>query len=212
LSALIFWGRSVAIHSLFGALVLLLFVWRPATGKKQERVQIEVIQYPKAAPTLQAQAPLKETKIEEPKKSVFGLSRKAILSAAKDATAAEVKLGNTVAKAPDNEILDKNDPDQLPIPADEFLVSKLPRLLKNVYVPYPESAKKQGLQGPVVMDLLIDETGLVRQVTLVKGIEESLDSAALAAAKSFQFSPGQVGEKSVAVKIRYTYRFVLEDR
>jgi protein TonB len=100
----------------------------------------------------------------------------------------------------------------LPSPADEFLVTSMPVLVSEVRIPYPEEAKKAGIEGPVVMDLLIDEQGKVRQVSLIKGPGFGLNDAALAAIKSFLFRPARIKDQSVAVKIRYTYRFVLENR
>ena len=49
-------------------------------------------------------------------------------------------------------------------------------------------------------------------MTLIKGPGFGLNEAALEVAQKFEFVPGRVGDKSVAVKIRYTYRFILENR
>ncbi len=121
-------------------------------------------------------------------------------------------MGNTVAKAPDNENLDPNDDGKLPIPEDEYLLSSMPSLVSEVHIPYPAQARSENIEGPVVMDLLIDAQGRVRKAELISGPGHGLNEAALAAIEGFQFRPGQIGEKTVAVKIRYTYRFVLENR
>ena len=60
------------------------------------------------------------------------------------------------------------------------------------------------------MDLLIDSDGKVRDAQLVSSPSPLLSDAALAAIRSFEFSPAKIKEQSVAVKIRYSYRFVLE--
>jgi TonB family protein len=60
------------------------------------------------------------------------------------------------------------------------------------------------------MNLLIDESGKVRDVSLIEGPQTDLNAAAMAAAKGFQFTPALIQKKPVAVRIRYTYRFVLE--
>jgi periplasmic protein TonB len=181
----------------------------------RRKVEFEVIQYPAQASNLMQIKPPKEEVKPPPKevpRAVFGVSRKAMTADAGVKDAAEVKQGNTVAKAQDDLQLDKNDADNLPIPTDDFLISAMPRLKAEVRIPYPEQAKKAGIEGPVVMDLLIDTEGLVRRVDLIKGPGFGLNEAALQAAEKFQFIPGRVGEQSVAVKIRYTYRFVLENR
>jgi len=140
------------------------------------------------------------------------VSRKAITATTDTGNLAEVKQGNTVAKAEDDLTLNKDDADSLPIPADDYMVSSMPRLKSEIRIPYPAQAKKEGVEGPVVMDLLIDNTGKVRKVDLIKGPGSGLNEAAVAAIQNFEFLPARIGEQSVAVKIRYTYRFVLESR
>jgi protein TonB len=210
-------GRPVTLSTLLHLaliLPLVLLIFKPGFSSRQ-KVTLEVIQYPKAAPpSLQVQ-PAPKKPPPPPKEiphQVFGLSRKALTTTDSAPDAAAVKAGNTVAKEPDHLKLDDKDSTSLPIPVDEFLISKMPKLKADVRIPYPPSAKQAGIEGPVVMDLLIDETGQVRRATLISGPDESLNRAALAAARGFQFIPGQVDGKSVAVQIRYTYRFVLESR
>lgn len=206
--------QSTLIH-----LVLVLgvgfLVFKPKSEKKI--VRFEVYENVKVVPkTLNLEPPKAEPVKPVPpppdSKKVFGVSRKALTATTTDSSTAEVKAGNTVAKEMDNLKLDPNDADSLPIPADEFLVTSMPVLVSEVRIPYPEEAKKAGIEGPVVMDLLIDEQGKVRQVTVIKGPGFGLNDAALAAIKNFQFRPARIKDQSVAVKIRYTYRFVLENR
>ena len=205
---------SIFVHSFFLLIVIIIAV-RPQF-QFRKKVDIEVIDYPIAAskPNLQLQPPKDETKPPPPppQRSVFGVSRKAITASESATDAAEIKQGNTVAKEQDNLQLNKDDADSLPIPADDFLVTQMPKLKSEVRVPYPAEAKKAGVEGPVVMDLLIDDQGKVRKVDLIKGPGFGLNEAAVAAIAQFQFLPAHVGEKSVAVKIRYTYRFILENR
>ncbi len=202
------WAISSALHGfLFGAVVLLLFLSRHI---QPVEVDIRILESPKAAeqpapiPALRAQQPLKREVVHE----VFGISPKAITTETTDGEV--VKTGNTVAKAPDQEILKPGDPDALPIPSEEYLVTNMPALKSEVRVPYPPASRKQGIQGAVVMDLLIDATGTVRDVNLVEGPNEELSNAAMKAARAFQFTPALIRETPVAIKIRYIYRFVLE--
>lgn len=207
---------SVFLHGLlviaYGVMKLNLASFRPL-----QKIPIEVIQYPQAAPAqlkLQpSKAQVEEKKpVEPPVKKVFGLSRKAMTTANTGENTAEIKQGNTVAKENDNLKLDKDDPDSIPIPADDYLVTSQVSLLKDIRIPYPPEAKKNNVEGPVVMDLIIDQNGKVRSVVLVRGPGSGLNEAAVEAAKSFEFRPAKVGDQTVAVKIRYTYRFVLENR
>jgi protein TonB len=85
----------------------------------------------------------------------------------------------------------------------------MPRVLSEVRPAYPKEAKDKGLEGPVVMDILIDQGGKVRQVSVVEG-EGLFRTGAIEAMKKFLFKPAMVDGKPVAVKIRYTLRFQLE--
>lgn len=206
--------QSTLLHLAIVFVGIALF-YKPKTEKKI--VRFEVYEAPKLVDkTLNLQPPKPELAKPAPPppetKKVFGVSRKALTTSSVDASSAEIKTGNTVAKEMDDLKLDPNDVDSLPIPADEFLVTSMPVLVSEVRIAYPEEAKKAGIEGPVVMDLLIDEQGKVRQVNLVKGPGFGLNEAALTAIKNFQFRPAKIKEQSVAVKIRYTYRFILENR
>lgn len=176
---------------------------------RPESVDITVIENPRTeVKPMSIAKPEPKKDIPKPR-AVFGISRKALTSP-NDSAAETVKAGNTVAKTPDQEKLKQEDADSLPIPTEEYLVTSMPKLSQEVRVPYPLEARKKGVEGPVVMDLLIDATGHVREATLLQGPDESLNQAALAAVKGFLFRPAQVQDKPVAVRIRYAYRFVLE--
>jgi periplasmic protein TonB len=196
------------------AIILALLFWTPETLFRSGKI-IEVFDYPKVSTTqvvpLQVQ-PVPKPPPEIKKKSVFGLSRNAITENTNLPDTVAVKAGNTIAKEQDNIKLKDSDPDSLPIPTDDYLVSAMPRLKKEIRISYPEMARKQNIEGPVVMDLLIDKDGRVRNVQLVQGPGFGLNEAAVNAAKDFEFTPARVGDQNVAVKIRYTYRFVLETR
>lgn len=207
-------GLSLLGHLVFVFVILALSL-KPKTVKT--KISFEVYENPKVAPKTLNLEPPKAEKIKPPPpppetKQVFGVSRKAITTNDSSGAAAEVKLGNTVAKEQDNLKLDPKDADSLPIPADDYLLSSMPQLLTEMRIPYPEEAKKAGIEGPVVMELLIDDQGQVRQVNLMKGPGFGLNEAALAAIKNFKFRPARIQDQAVAVKIKYTYRFVLENR
>jgi periplasmic protein TonB len=172
----------------------------------KRELDIEVLESPKLAPpTIQVTQPAAPPK-KPVQHEVFGVSRKAITSAQGET----VKAGNTIAKAPDQETLKPGDQDSLPIPQEEYLITQMPELRTEVRIPYPPESKKKGIQGAVVMDILIDSMGKVREVVFVDGPDTDLNNAAVAATKNFQFSPALITTKPVAVRIRYAYRFVLE--
>ena len=200
------WKTSAGIHLAF----LLAFAVIAWPRRKAETVEFEVFENPKLAaqPAVQLSNPV-EKKTAPEKRAVFGVSRNALTNAA-DESAPSVKAGNTVAKDPDREKLRADDADAIPIPVEEYLVTAMPVLEEEYRIPYPAEAKKAGVQGRVVMDLLIDGSGKVRTANLVSGPGSGLNEAALAAVKSFRFKPARLQDRPVAVKIRYAYQFVLE--
>ena len=169
-------------------------------------MDIQILEAPKVA-----QLPVRviEPKVQPQKpqgREVFGISPRSVTSEQGEA----VKAGNTVAKAPDNEVLKPGDPDALPVPSEEYLVTSMPALRSEVRVPYPPESRRRGIQGAVIMNLLIDDVGKVREVSLIEGLNAELNAAAMTAARGFQFTPAMIQRKAVAVRIWYTYRFVLE--
>jgi protein TonB len=200
------WIVSSALHGI--ALILIAAVLVIGHHRKPREVDIQILEMPKVA-----EHPHPVRVIEprvQPKESsgreVFGISPRSVTSDQGE----EVKAGNTVAKEPDREILKPGDPEMLPIPSEEYLVTSMPELKSDVRVPYPPEARTRGIQGAVIMNLLIDETGKVREVSLVEGPHAELNTAAMTAARDFQFAPAMIQKKPVAVRIRYVYRFVLE--
>jgi protein TonB len=208
------WSISLLVHGMF---VLSWFLLTLSRSPVTYRVALDVIENPKASPLPIAARPLAqpsktEIKPRVEKRAVFGLSQKAILAASPGDDSANIKVGNTVAKAPDELQMRPGDAAELPIPVEDYLVSAMPILKSEVRIPYPEEARKMGVEGPVVMDLLIDQLGQVRNVVLVEGPGYGLNEAASAAALGFRFQPARVNDQTVSVKIRYVYRFVLESR
>jgi protein TonB len=101
------------------------------------------------------------------------------------------------------------DGDSLPAPTEEYLVSQMPRVITEVRPVYPKEAREKQKSGSVVLDILIDEKGNVRQVNVLES-EEIFRHEALEAMKKFKFSPANINGKAVAVKIRYVIKFELE--
>lgn len=88
-------------------------------------------------------------------------------------------------------------------------VTRFPKVTREIKASYPEEAKAAGVDGPVVMEILIDPTGKVREVKLISGPGYGLNESAVKAMKEFEFTPALKDTSAVAVKIRYTYRFKL---
>lgn len=143
-------------------------------------------------------------------RDVFGVNRQSHTDESVGVREAIVaKKGNTLTKATDEEILNNSDADSLPVPTDEYLVSEMPSVLSEVRPFYPQRARDERQEGIVTMDVLIDEKGNVRQVSLIDG-PEIFRPVALKAMKEFKFRPAKVEGNPVSVRIRYTLRFELE--
>jgi protein TonB len=151
---------------------------------------------------------------QERRRAVFGISRRTLTEQPSEnapaGPAVEVKAGNTLATAPDDKKLEPGDETALPIPTEEYLVTQMPILDEEIRIPYPAEARSKGIEGPVAMDILIDEEGKVRDVRLLDGPNHGLNEAAMEAGKRLRFKPARIHERAVAVRIRYVYRFVLE--
>lgn len=84
-----------------------------------------------------------------------------------------------------------------------------PKMLSSINLKYPSEAKKAGIQGKVVMKILISNTGEVIVVEVIKSIPE-LDAAAVDAVKKIKFRPGKYKGKPVEVWMRIPINFGLE--
>jgi TonB family protein len=99
------------------------------------------------------------------------------------------------------------------IPKGEFFkMEKTPELIKRVAPVYPLEAKDNDIQGKVILYLLIDIDGRVRQVDIAKSSGSALlDDAAKEVALQFVFTPAIApGNKPVRVWVMYPVNFTLE--
>lgn len=76
-------------------------------------------------------------------------------------------------------------------------------------VTYPESARKDSVEGTVYMEAFIDKIGNVVRTTVVKGVRADIDEAAQVAVAKTQFKPGKINGEPVNVRIAIPIRFKL---
>jgi TonB family protein len=81
-------------------------------------------------------------------------------------------------------------------------------LLHRVEPDYPEEARGQQIQGPVVLDVRTGRDGAVQEVKLVSG-QRLLAEAAMAAVKQWRFSPRVVKGEPVEMQTKVTLNFRL---
>ena len=110
------------------------------------------------------------------------------------------------------EPIELNDEESIEIIDGEVGLEKMPELTKFIEAQYPEDLIKSGVEGSLLLELLVSETGSVDSVAVVRPLHPALDKCAAGAARQFRFSPATIaGGEAVAVMLQYEYRFNLRD-
>ncbi len=100
----------------------------------------------------------------------------------------------------------------LATPVAAFEATKLPLPQGRCFGKYTDEARAAGLEGTVVLDLIVGEDGHVRDIQVVSGLAHGLTATALAAIRDCTFTPGEKDGKAVAVRIRgFKVTYVLPD-
>ena len=81
-------------------------------------------------------------------------------------------------------------------------------LLHRVEPDYPDQARKQQIQGPVVLDVHIGRSGAVQEVKVVSG-DALLAGAAASAVKQWRFKPQMLNGQPAEMQTRVTINFRL---
>jgi len=69
---------------------------------------------------------------------------------------------------------------------------------------YPEVAKENGVQGRVVLTFIVDADGYVKNVTVLRGVDPSIDKEAVRVVSSSpRWKPG--GQRDRNVRVRYNF-------
>lgn len=98
-----------------------------------------------------------------------------------------------------------------------FLGSQDPRVFLQkwvyTYMKYPQEAVRNGIQGRVQVDFIIDETGKVRDVKVLKGADPLLDEEAVRiVSASPQWKPGRLRGQKVKSEMSLYIEFRLEKK
>jgi protein TonB len=103
-------------------------------------------------------------------------------------------------------------PPDPPRPAGPVRVADLPvtpRKIGDVRPVYPEFARAARLEGTVIMEAVLDTTGRVTQLRVIKSAP-MFDQAALDAVRQWQYTPSLYGGRPVSVLMTITVRFTLQ--
>ena len=124
--------------------------------------------------------------------------------------------GGAVAQAPPGEAPaaaaaePPRDPASAPT-AGRGVLTRPPELVELVPAEYPPDAEAAGIEGAVMLSIVIGEDGEVRQaVVLDPGPHPGFAAAALHAIQRFRFRPAEIDGAPAAVEITYRYDFVLK--
>lgn len=112
-----------------------------------------------------------------------------------------------------DDVVSYNECDQPPL----FLNSADPgKFLKEwvyQYLKYPESAVRNGIQGRVTVDFIIEKDGRVTDVRVIRGVDEELDAEAVkVVAASPKWKPGRVNGNKVRTSMSIPVEFRLEKK
>ena len=112
-----------------------------------------------------------------------------------------------------DDIISFYDCDQRPI----FLHSSDPKDFLQTwvykYIRYPADAVRDGIQGRVMVEFVIEKDGSVTDVRVLKGVSEELDAEAVrVVSASPKWKPGRVLGKKVRTSLTVPVEFILEKK
>ena len=73
-------------------------------------------------------------------------------------------------------------------------------------VKYPETARQAGIEGRVIVQFIVSETGSVINPKVIRGIGGGCDEAAIEAVKKVTFEPGS--QRGVPVPVQFSLPIV----
>lgn len=94
------------------------------------------------------------------------------------------------------------------------IVEQMPELIGGLSsiqskIRYPEIARKAGVEGRVIVQFVVNESGSVEDPVVVRGIGAGCDEEAIRAVLQAQFTPGKQRGQSVKVKMSLPITFRL---
>ena len=84
-----------------------------------------------------------------------------------------------------------------------------PRLIREVKAEYTDEARRRGITGDVVLEIVVRRDGTVGDVTVLQGRGAGLDQRAVAAVRQWRFSPARRRGEPVDVLVEVAVEFTL---
>jgi protein TonB len=122
--------------------------------------------------------------------------------------------GNTLYGEPPRKAIEPGT--AKPYKAEKYVaaaqVSELPSVesMPDLKQFYPRDAQQRGLEGDVVLRIIVDSDGSVAKVDVLSEPGQGLGAAGARAIRAFRFRPGKLSGTPVATTITYTLHFVLD--
>ncbi len=85
-----------------------------------------------------------------------------------------------------------------------------PTVVRDVKPDYPDWAKKERIEGRVMLGAVVKKDGTVGEVTVKKSLHPQLDEEAVKAMRQWQFKPGTRDGKAVDVAVDVEMTFNLK--
>jgi protein TonB len=112
---------------------------------------------------------------------------------------------DTQAKPP-SEVKAYSAPKYVPV----YQVDSAPTVAQEVKIPYPEEARRAGIEGTVTLSITIDTEGKVVKSVVLSGPGYGLNEAARDALLRFRFKPAVKNGEPVSTEMKYSYTFLLD--
>ncbi len=177
---------------------------------KPPPVKVAQVEKPPPPPLEEAPPPPNEPPPEptKPVPLVVGISLSSTTSAGNFAA----PVGNTAYGKVDNKAKDPSEVKQYAAPkyTPIYQVDSEPKVLSEVKIPYPEEARRAGIEGTVTLAITVDPDGKVVAAKVVSGPGYGLNEAAREAIKRFRFKPAIKGGEAVSTEMKYAYTFLLD--
>jgi protein TonB len=89
-------------------------------------------------------------------------------------------------------------------------VDVVARLVRGLPPQYPDAARADGIEGDVLLEIVVGVSGAVESARIVRGVGHGLDEAALRSVHKFRFAPAIRGSRPVRVRMDWSVQFRLQ--
>jgi periplasmic protein TonB len=184
----------------------------PPKVKPVKPPPIKVAEAPKPPPPSEAPPPPNDTPPPEPSAKppplVVGMTMSSTTSAGSFAApVGNTAYGKATGTATDPKaVKGYSAPKYVPV----YQVDSEPTVASEVKIPYPDEARRAGIEGTVTLSITIDADGKVSNVKVISGPGYGLNEAARDAIRRFRFKPAIKGGEAVATEMKYSYTFLLD--